>query len=122
MAYRRWNLLLRFMLELAALVAFGVWGWKNYGWAASIGIPFVVAALWGVFAVPGDRSRSGRAVVPIPGWLRILLELVILYGAAWALFVIDQSPLALTLGAVVTLHYMLSLDRLGWLVSKRVRY
>ena len=53
------NLVLRFLLELAALVAAGYWGFGAFdGWPlrvlAGIGVPFVLAAAWGVFRVPGD--------------------------------------------------------------------
>ncbi|MBN2245139.1 MAG: DUF2568 domain-containing protein, partial [Candidatus Aminicenantes bacterium] len=34
-------------------------------------------ALWGTFRVPGDSSSSGKAPIPIPGFLRLFLELVI---------------------------------------------
>ena len=63
-----------------------------------------IASLWRIFAIPGDRCRSGRAVVSVLGWLGLVLELVILYGAVWALLVINPGPLALILGVVVTLY------------------
>lgn len=118
MAYQPWNLLLRFILELAALAAFGIWGWNNYGWVMAICAPIVIAGLWGVFTVSGDPSRSGRAVVPIPGLLRLVLELAILYGAAWLLKSVEQGALALALVVAVTFHYILSYDRLAWLVRQ----
>ena len=118
MATSPWNLALRFLLELAALAGFGVWGWLSFGWIAAIGAPGVAAALWGVFNVPGDPTRSGRAPVPVPGWLRLGLELVILYGAVWALFDVGYGPLGKSLGLITALHYALSFDRLGWLLAR----
>ena len=118
MAYRPWNLFLRFILEVAALMVFGYWGWLNWGWVTAMAAPIAIAATWGVFAVPGDPSRSGRAVVPIPGWLRLILELAVLYGATVMLGSVGQGPMALVLGAGVTIHYGLSYDRVGWLVRR----
>ena len=118
MAYRRWNLLLRFVLEVAALVVFGYWGWLNCGWVTAMAAPIAIAAAWGVVAVPGDPSRSGRAVVPIPGWPRLILELAVLYGATAMLGSVGQGPMALVFGAAVTIHYVLSYDRVGWLLRR----
>ena len=83
------NLGLRFLLELAALAGFALWAWQ-----APYGIPLrvllaatavvVLMTLWAVFAVPGDPSRSGNAPVPVPGALRLALELLVLFGGAWA--------------------------------------
>ena len=84
------QLALRFLLELGALVSLGAWakhvvGPGVTGWLAMTGLPFVGATLWGVFAVPGDPSRSGSAVVAVPGWCRLLLELSVFAGGAAAL-------------------------------------
>ena len=50
------NLALRFLLELAALVGLGMWGWSmTDGWfkvVLAVAMPVVGAALWGTFAVP----------------------------------------------------------------------
>lgn len=116
MASHPWNLILRFTLELMALAAFSAWGWMNFGWSAAIGVPVIVAGLWGIFAVPGDPSRSGKAPVAIPGWLRLIVELGVFYCAAWALFEIDQITFSIALSVFTTLHYSLSFDRLGWLI------
>ena len=64
---KRWNLALRFILELCALAALCVWGWQTYGLIAAIVTPAAAAGLWGLFAVPDDPSRSGKTVVPVPG-------------------------------------------------------
>lgn len=74
------NLLVRFLLELAALGAFGYWGWQQaegaLAYLLAIGLPVLTAVLWVTFAVPEDPSRSGHAPVPVPGLLRLLLELL----------------------------------------------
>jgi len=82
-----WQLAIRFGLEVGALVAIGRFAaavvqgpWST---AAAIGCPAAVALLWVTFAVRGDPSRSGRAPVPIPGVLRLALELLVFgLGAA----------------------------------------
>ena len=84
------NLAFRFILELAALIIFGLWGW-NLGtgilrYVLTLGIPILAAAAWGTFAVLDDPSRSGKAPVPVPGIIRLLLELAFFALATWALF------------------------------------
>jgi hypothetical protein len=68
------NLALRFVLELAAWAASGVWGWHQGTGALrvvlALGIPLVEMVLWGTFRVPEDASSSGRASVPV--FLQIL--------------------------------------------------
>jgi len=116
------NLAVRFLLELAALIAIGAWGWSLTDewprYLAVVGLPLVAAALWGVFAVPDDPSRSGRAPVPVPGVLRLLLELAFFAFAVWALFDIGSSTLGWVLAGVVVLHYAASYDRIAWLLRQ----
>jgi len=38
-------------------------------------LPIFAAAIWGIFAVPDDPSRSGNAPVIAPGLVRIVIEL-----------------------------------------------
>lgn len=75
------NLALRFALELSALAALGAWGWgRGSGWTAAalaIGLPLAAAVVWGTFAVIGDPSRSGKAPVPVPGPVRLALEVAV---------------------------------------------
>lgn len=84
------NLTVRFFLELTALIAMGFWGWNQREGALrfvlAFGIPIIAAAIWGVFAVPNDPSRSGSAPVPVPGMLRLALELIFFAFAAWTLY------------------------------------
>jgi hypothetical protein len=114
------NLAFRFLLELAALVAIGYWGWVQHEgvwrFVLAIGLPLLAAALWGIFRVPDDASSSGRAPVAVPGGVRLLLELAFFAFAAWALFDAGQSVLAWILGLAVLLHYALSYDRVIWLL------
>jgi len=49
------NLVFRFGLEIAALAAFGIWGWNQAdGWlkfVLALGIPLLASILWGIFAL-----------------------------------------------------------------------
>jgi hypothetical protein len=116
------NLALRFLLEIAALVAIGYWGFSRHAgilrYIIGIGGPLLAALLWGTFAVPDDPSRSGKAPVPVPGILRLVLELALFGFAAWALDDAGSSLLALILAIITLIHYALSYDRVAWLVRQ----
>lgn len=115
------NLTLRFILELIALFSMGYWGWTQHDgilrffWA--FGLPLVAAILWGTFAVPNDPSRSGKAPVPVPGILRLLLELGVFALGIWCLFSAGLPNLGWLLSIVVILHYLVSYDRIIWLLK-----
>ncbi|MEZ4964579.1 MAG: YrdB family protein [Saprospiraceae bacterium] len=115
------NLALRFLLELVALISFGVWGWKQTdGWlrfVLALGIPIILAAIWGVFAVPNDPSRSGAAPVVTPGIVRLLLELTFFAFATWCLKDIGFTKTSAIFGIIVIVHYIISYDRIRWLLA-----
>jgi Protein of unknown function (DUF2568) len=115
------NLAVRFILELFALVAMGMWGWnQNDGWlkyVLVIGIPLAATALWGIFAVLNDPSRSGAAPVQTPGFLRLILELGFFTFAVWALFDLEFINLGYVVGFTTALHYIISYDRIMWLLK-----
>jgi hypothetical protein len=77
------NLALKFLLELAALAAFGLWGASIADGVAAvvlaIVLPVVVAVLWGMFAAPRARRR-------LPLRLRAPFELGVFALAALALW------------------------------------
>jgi hypothetical protein len=116
------NLALRFLLEIAALVAIGYWGFSQHTgiWRFVIGIggPLVAAVLWGALAVPDDPRRSGKAPVPVSGVLRLVLELSLFGFAVWALYDAGSPVLALILGIITIVHYALSYDRVAWLLRQ----
>jgi len=116
------NLIFRFILELCALAAIGIWGWNQsdgfFRFVLSIGIPIILAAIWGVFAVPDDPSRSGAAPVVVSGIVRLSIELAIFAFAIWSLYNIGSIRLSSVLGIAVLLHYILSYDRIIWLFAQ----
>jgi hypothetical protein len=117
------NDLLRFILELWALVAYGYWGLnQSYGllnYALMIVFPIIVAILWGTFAVPNDPSRSGGAPVPVPGAVRLLLEFLILGTAFWLMYTNGLELVGLLFGLLVIIHYFLAHKRVRWLLGHR---
>lgn len=117
------NLALRFILEVAALICFGMWG---YGISDSptrivtaILFPVLFALIWGIFAVQNDPSRSGKTVIPTPGIIRFLLELALFGIAVWMLLDMQYSTVALIFGIVVLIHYIFSFDRIIWLLKQK---
>ncbi len=116
------NLAIRFLLEVSALIAIGFWGWHLseswYRYVFALGIPLTAAVIWGTFAVPDDPSRSGKAPVPVPGIMRLVIEIAIFGFGAWALYDLEYTLLSLILGIAVIIHYIVSYDRIGWLIKK----
>jgi hypothetical protein len=116
------NLAVRFILELAAWGAMGYWGWTQaegpLRFVLAIGLPVAAAAIWGTFAVPNDPSRSGRAPVPVPGVVRLGIELVTFGFGAWALYDTGSTTLSLIFAAIVVVHYLVSYDRVAWLIRQ----
>ncbi len=116
------NLGLRFLLELSALLTMGIWGWQQrvdgLRFVLALSIPLLLAIIWGVFAVPNDPSRSGKAPVPIPGLLRLVIELAFFALAAWALYDLGHVIPALVLGIISLLHSLISYDRVWWLLAR----
>jgi hypothetical protein len=116
------NLTLRFLLELAALAAMAVWGWRQGDGAVrfllALSMPIAAAVVWGIFAVPHDPSRSGAAPIPTPGPLRLVLELAIFGLATWLLYDLGAIGLSWALGIIVGGHYLLSFDRILWLIRQ----
>jgi len=100
------NLVLRFGLELAALVALGYAGFNaEVGpfWRVALGIggPLAAAALWGVLVAP----RSSRRL-PYP---RRLVPEVIVFGAAvLALLVVSQITVGFVLAGLIGVHLVLN--------------
>jgi hypothetical protein len=119
------NLAIRFILELAALAALGTWGYNLHdSWLRfllAILIPLFAALAWGIFNVPDDPSRSGKAPVIVPGVIRLLLELSVFFFAVWALIDLGYRILPLILGITVILHYIASHERIAWLIRQSGR-
>ena len=101
------NLGLRLLLELAAVVAFGYWGFKVGGGtlarvALGIGLPILVAVVWGLFVAP-------RAVIPLPRPVTFALGLAILLLAAVALAAAGRPTLGVAFATIVVVNAALLL-------------
>jgi len=116
------NLGLRFILELLALLSLGYWGSQQgsgfVSIALALGLPIIAAAVWGTFAVPDDPSRSGKAPVVVSGWVRLLLEAMLFVTATVALLNLDITLLAIAFISIVIIHYVVSYDRIKWLLQQ----
>jgi hypothetical protein len=95
------NLLVRFLIELCMLAAVGYWGFKTQsGWVTKslfgIGLPVLIATLWGLFIAP-------KAAYPLRGASYLTLELVLLFSGTAALFASGKPTLgwAYTLTVIV---------------------
>lgn len=121
MSHNILNLILRFLLELVALLSLGMWGRSLSDGAIGIFlmilVPVIAAVLWGTFNVKGDPSRSGKAPVPVPGWVRLTLELAYFGVSSWALSKSNFTA-GVGFGVIVILHYLFSLDRIKWLLRQ----
>jgi len=85
------NLALRFLLELCMLAAVGYWGFNSQpNWVLKIllgiGLPLLIAILWGTFLAP-------KATHPLRGASFLTLELVLFSLGALALFAADKPVL-----------------------------
>ena len=116
------NLVLRFVLEIVALLAIGYWGRRQATGAAryllAVALPLATAVLWGACRVPGDWSASGDAPFPVPGPVRLLMEASLFGFAVWGLISEGATAPGLILGCVVLVHYVLSYDRVLWLLRR----
>lgn len=113
------NLFLRFILEMTTLFVAGWWGWAMHSGVNSylimIALPVFMAAAWGVFAVPGDPSRSGKTVVVTPGWLRLMLELLFFGFGTWTFFDSGFQITGFVFASLVIIHYIIWYQRIKWL-------
>ncbi len=116
-----WTLALRFLLELAALAGLAMLAWEvapeGQRWLAALVLSMAGAMAWGLFNVPDDPSRSGKAPVAVPGLARLALELALLFGGAVGWLAGGQAPIGLVLVALILFHYATTIPRVRWLLK-----
>jgi hypothetical protein len=116
------NLVFRFLLELTALITVGIWGWRQSdNWlrfVLALGLPIILAAIWGTFAVPNDPSRSGAAPVVTNGYIRLFIEFAFFSLGTCALYNIGYIKYSIVFAVAVILHYAVSYDRIMWLIKQ----
>jgi hypothetical protein len=104
-ALKMLNLLIRFLLELGLLAAVGYWGFKTQAnWPLKvlfgIGLPILVAVLWGSFIAP-------KAIYPLSGVSHLTLELFLLASGAIALFASGRPTLGWAYTSVLLVNKIL---------------
>jgi Protein of unknown function (DUF2568) len=101
---RQLNLALKFLLELAALAAFGLWGASIANGATAvllaIALPAVAASLWGMFAAPTARHR-------LPLRPRVRFELAVFGFATVALWRVGLATWAAAFAATSLVNALL---------------
>jgi Na+/melibiose symporter-like transporter len=96
MALRFLNIMLRALLEIAALASFAWFGYRFGGASFLLSVLLAVvfalvgAALWGAFAAPKSRYRLG-------GTARLVFETVFFAAASAALWFVGDRPGAIVL-------------------------
>lgn len=116
------NLVLRFILEIAGVSIFAFWGWAQGGWLRwplAILLPVIAMTIWAVFRTPQDHPVN-HTVVPVPGIVRLALEIIFFGLAILALATVHANDrrdwLLIAFVAALLIHYTLSWDRLVRLV------
>ncbi|WP_191094194.1 YrdB family protein [Nocardia colli] len=92
------NLTLAFVLELAALVALALWGWKTADampvkLVSAVGAPALAALAWGMFAAPNATFDH-----PL---LAVVTKVVVFGGAAVGLWAVSYRAAAVVFVAVL---------------------
>lgn len=116
------NLGVRFLLELAALVAYGMLGWhlgSNLFLKVVLALAFVVLAalLWGLPAVAGDRGRSEKGPLMVPGWVRLVVETGVFVGAVWSFYIAGVGIVGFWFAIVAIVQCLTAYDRILWLAG-----
>lgn len=92
------NDIVRFVLELFAIVSLGIWGflawpgpWQNI--AFGLGAPLLAILIWGLFLSP-------KAVFSVDLFARSLIEIVIFASVAFAWWSLGQPVVAIVFAVV----------------------
>ena len=96
------NLALRFLLELAGVVALAYWGYHASAStpvriALAVGAPLLLVVVWAIVVAPGADN-------PVPQFQRMVLGTVLLELAALALAAAGQRTAAAVLAVLVLVN------------------
>ena len=95
----RANDILRFLLEIFAIVSLAIWGFVAWPlpWniVVGIGAPALAILLWALF-------RSPKAVLQVDPFVKAIVELVVMGSAAFAWWSLGQPFVALVFAVVAT--------------------
>jgi len=99
------NDVIRFVLELFAIVSLGLWGFLAWPlpWNILIGIgaPAIAILLWALF-------RSPRAVLHVDPFVKAVVEIVVMGSAAFAWWSLGQPVVAIVFAVVATVSGVLN--------------
>jgi Protein of unknown function (DUF2568) len=103
------NLLVRFLLELCMLAAVGYWGFSTHSSSTmkilfGIGLPVLIALIWGIFMAPKSTRRLRGAPFTV-------MDIILLGSGAVALYASGLANLAWIYAAVLIISEAL---RLVW--------
>jgi hypothetical protein len=79
-------------------------------------LPMFAAAIWGIFRVPND---PGPAPVAVPGWLRLILEVLFFGSAVFGLYFAGYPTWSALFGIIFLILYVVSYDRVKWLMQQK---
>jgi hypothetical protein len=112
----------RFVLEAIALVFIGWYGSTlATGWLSffiATGFVLLTMLLWGIFNVPGDPGRSGKAPIVVAGSVRLAIEAAIFLLAIYAVLVIAGSWWSILFFGAIVAHYIHTKKRITWLLKQ----
>jgi hypothetical protein len=97
-------LLVRFLSEIGALLAFTLWGFSESGWFGVLP-PIAAAAVWGRWMAPRSSAR-------LPDPRRLVAEIVF-FGAAASAFAAAGAPVVGTVYGVVAIAFAVLVRYLG---------
>jgi hypothetical protein len=91
------NDILRFLLEIFAIVSLGIWGFVAWPFAwnilVALGAPAIAIVLWGLF-------RSPKAVLHIDPFGKAIVEIAVMATAAYAWWDLGQPVVAVVFAIV----------------------
>ncbi len=89
-----------FLAEIGVFAGFGWWGFSTFDgpleWVVGLGLPLLVAVVWGMFLSP-------RARVVLPARVAQVVRVVILLGGAAAFFAVGATVPAIVQVVLVML-------------------
>lgn len=112
---------LMFLLELAMWGSFFWIGWKlgdgitRWLFAAVLGVGAIL--IWAFFRSPEISPNGSRGIIPIPGPVRLVIEIGLFFLAGIGLWHTGYRWAAETLWTFAALIYILSWSRIRWLLA-----
>lgn len=81
-------------------------------------LPVVTASVWGVFKVDMEPPLNKKALIPVSGIVRLIIEIVVLLFALWCMISFNYL-FAIGYLFLIVSHYLISYDRVIWLLRHR---